>query len=370
MQKDYVMKDGKFYARVTYTDSLGKRRQIWRQAENKTDARNKADEIRRQLQTGSQSFEYRGTLDSYLDKWLESKAHKISSRTLEDYKGLLRLHIRPALGTKKLSAIRPLQIQEMVNALIAKGLSPRTVRYTHAVLSRSLNQAVKWGLITKNPAPLVELPKQTRKEMRVLDQDQAKRFLAQASQDRFSLAFHLAVITGMRPEEYLALQWPDIDLQKNTLTVQRTLVWERWTNKWYFGEPKTARSRRTIPIPAGLTKSLATLKAQQGERRLQLGEQYQNNNLVFASKVGTPVSIRNFERRHFKPILKQADLPDIRLYDLRHTCATLLLLAGENPKVVSERLGHASIVLTLDTYSHVLPNMQKDATDKLEALLR
>lgn len=174
----------------------------------------------------------------------------------------------------------------------------------------------------------------------------------------------------MRPEEYLALKWSDIDPSKGTATVQRTLLFRKGGG-WYYGEPKTSRSRRTVPLPASLIRLLTNHKRrQQMEARLRLGGMYQHNELVFAACEGTPLMTGNLTRRHFKPILNAAALPaSFRLYDLRHSCATLLLTAGENPKVVAERLGHASIVLTLDTYSHVLPSMQQAATEKLENIL-
>src|SRR5581483_8532548 len=167
---------------------------------------------------------------------------------------------------------------------------------------------------------------------------------------------------------YLALKWSDIDLKEGNAVVRRTLVWRK-SGGWYFGEPKTSRSRRTVPLP----QSLRMHRRLQNELKLQLEaaerEAFQKNDLVFAASNGMPHAIRNLKQRHFKPILKRAELPMIRLYDLRHSCATLLLAAGENPKVVSERLGHASITLTLDTYSHVLPTMQQSATEKLERIL-
>ena len=173
----------------------------------------------------------------------------------------------------------------------------------------------------------------------------------------------------MRPEEYLGLQWKDVDLERGTVAVRRALVW-REKGGWYFGEPKTARSRRSIPSPAPILRALAEHKRKQAEERLKLGPDYQHHDLVFATPEGGPLAPRNLKRRHFRPILERAKLPsDFRLYDLRHSCATLLLAAGEHPKVVSERLGHATIILTLDVYSHVLPTMQEAASTKLENIL-
>lgn len=251
-----------------------------------------------------------------------------------------------------------------------RGLSSRTVRYTHAVLTSALKQAVKWLMLSQNPAALVDLPKLGRKEMKALSAQEAARFLGAASKDRWAVIFAIALTTGMRPEEYLALQWKDIDLKKGLVTVQRALVWRSKGRGWVFTEPKTPKSRRNIPLPASIVRSLVSHKRRQGEEKLKAGGDYQTNDLVFATREGGPLIRRNLLRRHFRPILKKAGLPEsIRLYDLRHTCATLLLAANEHPKIVSERLGHANITLTLDTYSHVLPSMQQAASEKLERIL-
>lgn len=186
--------------------------------------------------------------------------------------------------------------------------------------------------------------------------------------DRYEALFNIAVIAGLRPSEYLGLQWKDVDFDSGLVTVRRTLSWLR-DMTWYFGEPKTATSRRSVPLPPQVLRMLREHRRRQAEERLKAGARYENHDLVFCGNEGNPINPRNLITRHYKPALKRAGLPRIRLYDLRHTCATLLLVAEENPKVVSERLGHSSVVLTLDTYSHVLPSMQKAATDKLAGML-
>lgn len=327
------------------------------------------------------------TVDEYLDRWLRTAAKpRLRAHTFVHYSELLTRYVRPAIGKKRLSDVRPLDIQALYSHMTAPklkkddepqpgvtyglGLSARSVRYTHAVLSSALKQAVKWLMLSQNPAAPVDLPRATRKEMKALTPDEAGRFLTAAREDRLSTLFSLALTTGMRPEEYLALQWKDVDLEKGTATVQRALVWNRKGGGWTFTAPKTARSRRSIPIPGSVVRALVSHKRQQSASRLKAGAAYQNHDLVFATREGTPIMPRNLLSRHFKPTLKRAKLPDtIRLYDLRHTCATLLLSANEHPKIVSERLGHASITLTLDTYSHVIPSMQKAASEKLEKML-
>jgi integrase len=203
--------------------------------------------------------------------------------------------------------------------------------------------------------------------MQSLSSEGAGRFLAAAVADRWHVLFALALATGVRPEEYLGLQWQDVDLERGIVTIRRTLVWRKG-GEWYFGEPKTVRSRRNIPLPASVRTALTEHRRRQGAERLKAGPAYQNNDLVFAMSDGRPVLLRTLDRLHFKPTLKRAGLSQtIRLYDLRHTCATLLLSAGEHPKVVSERLGHASITLTLDVYSHVLPTCRRRRHKKWRA---
>jgi integrase len=312
------------------------------------------------------------TVSEYLDQWLQTAAKpRLRERTFADYEDLVRRYIKPAFGKKKLSNVRALDVQTLYgNMQTELWLSARTVRYTHAVLSSAFKQAVKWGMLAQNPASLVDLPKQERQEMQALSPDDAAKFLEAAADDRYGVLFLFALITGMRPGEYLGLQWKDLDLQKGVVTIQRTLVWRRRGGGWYFSEPKTSRSRRSIPIPFSLVQALIQHKRRQGEERLKAGPNYQKLDLVFATPEGGPLMVQNLFRRHFKPILKKAGLPEsIRLYDLGHSCATLLLAENENPKVVSERLGHSTVMLTLDTYSHVLPSMQRAASDKLENIL-
>jgi integrase len=311
------------------------------------------------------------SLDKYLENCLESVVRsRVREATFDDYKYLLDRYVSPTLGAIKLCDIRSIDIQKVYGDMLSeKELSARTVRMTHAVLSSAMKQAVRWHMLQRNPCEFVDLPRMARKEMQALTPEEAGRFLDAARADKLGIVLSFALATGMRPEEYLALKWSDLDLHAGNSTVRRTLIWRKGGG-WYFGEPKTSRSRRTIPIPKSLVGELADHRRKQAESRLKKGADYQNNDLVFASGEGTPILLRNLVRRHFQPVLTRARLsPTLRLYDLRHSCATLLLSAGENPKVVSERLGHASIVLTLDTYSHVLPSMQQAATEKLEKIL-
>jgi integrase len=246
------------------------------------------------------------------------------------------------------------------------GVAIAVVRHTHAVLHNALEQAVAWKKITSNPCalPAVVLPKVKTEELTVLSQDDAAMFLQVAGTMSYGFLFEFALLTGMRPEEYLALQWPDIDFERATAMVQRVLI--RHKKSWTFEEPKTKGSRRPVSLPATLVHKLSAHKRAQAEQRLRVGASWQDHKLAFCGKSGAPLTIPNITYRYFRPLLEKAKLPHMRLYDLRHSHATLLLIAGEHPKVVSERLGHASIRITMDTYSHVLPNMQERTATQLE----
>lgn len=334
----------------------------------KKDADRYLTAVRREMDLGTFVEPTAMSINEYLDRWLQDAARpRVSRRTADGYAGLLDRYIRKPLGHKRLDKLQPLDIQAVYGAMQARGLSARIVRHAHSALHNALKQAVKWGLLPRNPSDLVELPKVPHKERRVLSPVEAADFLKAAAEMPHGLIFEFALITGMRPEEYLALKWADVDFERRTAQVKRALV--RHKKSWSFEEPKTARSRRTVYLPAALLQKLSAHRRRQAEARLKLGAAWQAFDLIFCSDEGTPLTIPNITYRYFRPILTKAKLPRIRLYDLRHSCATLLLIAEENPKVVSERLGHSTIVLTLDTYSHVLPTMQQQATARLEKLL-
>ncbi len=306
-------------------------------------------------------------LNEYLDQWLEASVKpRVRPRTFDSYLESLRLYIRPGLGQRRLSEVTPLDIQTIYSGLTERGLSARTVRYAHSLLRQALEQAVQWQMLQQNPAQRVDLPRQRREEMRALSPQEARQFLEAVAGTRYGALFEVLLTTGLRPGEALGLKWTDVDLEEaGRLTVQRAYAPGRG-----FEEPKTPRARRTVPLPASTVQTLRRHRKQQAEDRLKAGPKYEDNGLLFTGENGRPVHYRNLVRRHFKPLLKEAGLPEtLRLYDLRHSCATILLAAGENPKIVSERLGHASVTLTLDTYSHVLPDMQEQAAAKLEAML-
>lgn len=308
------------------------------------------------------------TLNEFFEKWLKTVSRiKTSERTSDGRESRYNRYFRKTIGVRRLDKLNVLDIQKIYGEMLERGLSGQTIKGAHSVLRCALNQAVKWNLLSRNPSMYVELPKVERKERRVLTAEESRRFISASDTIKHGLIFEFALLTGMRPEEFLSVQWGDIDFERNTVQVRRALV--RHKGKWSFKEPKTSKSRRTIVLPGSIMHKLIKHKNKQIIQKLSALNLWENHDLVFCSEFGTPHSIPNLTYRYFRPILLKAELPQIRLYDLRHTHATLLLMLEENPKVVAERLGHSTIVLTLDTYSHVLPTMQRKATDKLEKLL-
>jgi len=309
------------------------------------------------------------SMEKFLNEWLENIARsRVREATFDGYKGIVDYYINPAIGSERLCDLRPDQIQQFYGQLQRKGLSARTVRYVHSVLSSALNHAEMQGMIFHNPCKRCQLPKQHKTEMKYFTPDQVRQFLEAAKNSKQYALFVLAIETGMRPGEYLALQWKDIDLENRTLSVRRTVKVKKGGG-FYYSTPKTAKSNRPLTLTPELIAALKAQRIEQLQAKMQIRDVYRENDLVFPNEIGDPMLIGNLRKRYFEKIVKDAGLPKIRLYDLRHTSATMLLSEGEHPKVVSERLGHASIVLTLDTYSHVLPNMQKQATAKMGKLM-
>lgn len=309
----------------------------------------------------------RQTLGEFANRWVTDARPGIQERTRESYRWVMEHYLVPTLGGRRLDQLNPSEIQRLY-ASLQERLSGRTVRYAHSILHAMLETACKWGMIASNPASKVEPPRQTRREMRALGESEAQRFIEAAKEDRFYALWILLVSTGLRPGEALGLKWADVDWDNARLRIQRVLVRLK-AGAWHFAEPKTERSRRVVSLPQGLISILKTHRARQLHERLKAGADYTELDLVFGARSGQPLDYRLLRRRHFTRVLAKAGIKGIRVYDLRHTCATLLLAAGEHPKVVSERLGHSSIVMTLDVYSHVLPDMQQRAAESLEKML-
>lgn len=314
------------------------------------------------------------TVAEYLERWLGTHAQKVSARTLADYRYTLEAYVVPHVGTARLHALRTSDVQRMIGALVEHGLAPRTIRMAVRILKSALEQAVRWQELGRNPAAGAELPAGEAKEMHALSAEDVGKLRKALAGTRFALLVDVLLDTGMRPGEALGLRWADVDLDAAEVSVRQALSRRRGRkgekSAWELGAPKTKRSRRTIPLNPAVVDGLRRHKAAQAAHVLKLKLYQRDLDLVFAERLGGPLSLRNLTGRHFKPALKAAELPrTVRVYDLRHTCASLLLAAGEPITVVSQRLGHTSAAVTLGVYAHVLPGQQKSATEKLGALI-
>ena len=318
---------------------------------------------------GSLIFDARNlTLGDYLYRWLnDSVRDTVRQRTWERYEQMVRVHIKPTLGRTKLKTLNSAQVRGLYREKLDVGLAPRTVGYVHTTLNKALKDALADGLIPRNSASTVKPPKVAKKEITPLSPEQASTFLEAARGDRFEVLYIVAITAGLREGELLRLKWQDVDLEARTLSVRRTLSEAR--SGRFFESPKNGKGR-SINLTTRATDALKRHKGAQNEERLRLGTLWRDNDLVFPSRIGTPMNARNLTARSFKPLLERAGLPKtVRLHDLRHTCATLLLGKGVHPKIVQELLGHATIAITLDTYSHVLPNIQGEAVSAMESAL-
>ena len=308
------------------------------------------------------------TVGDYLERWLKDAEGTVRRSTFEGYEYAVRPHIVPALGRIKLKDLTPAHLRSFYRDRLDSGRAPSTVHKLHVVLHKALKAAVADGLIPRNAAAGLKLPRITREEIDPLTEEEARRLLETASGDRLEALYVLALNTGMRQGELLALKWDDVDLERGVLRVRRTLT--HVDKAFVLGEPKTKNSRRTIRLTTSAVTALRAHLSRQLEEMERMGSLYRPGGLIFATESGTLINPSNLRNRSFKPLLKRAGLPPARFHDLRHTCATLLLGRDVNAKVVSEMLGHSSISITLDIYSHLLPDMQEKAAKALEEAFR
>jgi integrase len=300
------------------------------------------------------------TVGEYLDVWLKGSVYgSVRRSTYDRDTNLVNNHIKPILGRLKLKRLNSAHVQSFYRDRLDTGLSASTVHKMHDILRRGLAQAVSWHLVPRNVADTVKPPRPAPKEMHALSANETRKLLEAAGGDRLESLYILAIHTGMRQGEMLALRWQDVDLENAVVSVRRTLT--RSGGRVVFGEPKTNKSRRSIRLTSQAVEALRGHLERQLRDMEILGDRYQDQGLVFATDTGGPINPSNLRQRSFASLLTRAGLPHMRFHDLRHTCATLLLSRGVHPKFVQELLGHATIAITLDTYSHVMPSMG-DAT--------
>jgi integrase len=309
------------------------------------------------------------TLGAFLEAWLTDVVRlSVRPRTYASYRYVVGLHLTPALGDITLAALSPADVQAFLNAKAASGLSPRTVAYLRGVLRGALGHAERMDLVSRNVARLAKPPRIPRRPVSPLSAEQARTFLAAIRGDRLEALYLVALGVGLRQGEILGLRWPDVDLEAGTVTVRHALA--RIEGELMLVEPKSATSRRVVPLPALVREALVAHRVRQAQEHLPLRPEPPDPfaELVFTTTLGTPLDGISVTRR-FQRILVAAGLPRQRFHDLRHACASLLLAQGVPARVVMETLGHSEISLTLNTYSHVLPSLGREAALRMDEVL-
>jgi integrase len=307
------------------------------------------------------------TVAEFLDQWLtEVVQPNVRPWTYKGYEVHVRLHLKPSIGHIPLDKLTPLHVQQLLNAKKSEGLSAKSIRYIRGTLRTALNQAVRWELLTRNPAGLVDGPRVEHYEIHPFTPDEARTFLAALKGDRLEALYSVALTMGLRQGEALGLCWKEVDLEMGYLRVSQQL--QRFDGKTRLVEPKTPRSRRTLALPASIVRALKEHRDRQQSEREAAGDKWTETGLVFTTPNGKPIDATRVSK-DFHRHLDRAGLSQRRFHDLRHSCATLLLVQGVSPRVVMEVLGHSQISLTMNTYTHVLPELRRQAADRMDELL-
>ncbi|UOY93157.1 site-specific integrase [Ectobacillus sp. JY-23] len=348
----------------------GKRKQIKRRGfESKRDAMDEMTKLKAEMLENAFLDLTKMTYATYLEEWFQERKSRLQQSTFEIHSIFYRNVIKPKLGHLKLQQIAPIQIQKFVNDLVNDtSYSEHTIHLIFRIVSASLKKAKVLKLIKENPSTGITLPKIRQQEIHVWSLEQVNFFISEAKKikrlTRCHIGFLISIFTGMRQGEVLGLRWKDIDFDTQTIFVRQTLT----QNAKVKAGAKNQASLRSIHIPNKLIDELRTYRKQLLQEKLLLGQSYYDNDLVICTRDGKPMIPRNF-RKEFYKVVEKVGLPKIRFHDLRHTHATILIQQNVNVKLISERLGHSDIQTTLNTYSHVLPDMQKSVSDKLDKII-
>jgi integrase len=347
-------------------DESGKYRQKWETVKgSKKDAERRLAELLHQLDTGTYIQPGKETVTQYLEQWLTDHARpNLSPRGYERYESIARVHLIPCIGKIALSQLRPQHIQKLYASKLKEGLHAGTVRYHHVVLHKALQTALKWGLVSRNAADGVDVPRAKRTEMQTWNEREIHQFLEVAKDTQYHSLFYTALFTGARRSELLALRWQDIDFIFSQISIGRSLHHLN-DGSYVFTQPKSAKSNRTIALPPSAFMVLNDYRKQKEAEALLLGTTLKDNDLVFCTIESKPLRPNTISRA-WRNLAVKAGVRVIRLHDARHTHASLMLKQGIHPKVVQERLGHSTIAITLDTYSHVTPGLQEAAAKRFD----
>ncbi len=362
-------KDGRYEGRYTVQTPDGpKRKHIY--GRKYKDVQKRLAEAMGDAARGIVVDDKKLTVGEYLDRFLEDvQRGSVRESTYSRDKYLVTNHVKPTLGRTKLKDLNAMHLQRLYREKLDAGLSASTVQKVHHIIHKALSQAVRWDLITRSPADAVKAPTHTPEERHPLSAEEARRLLEAARGDRLEALYVLAVTTGMRRGELLGLKWADVDLEGAMVSIRRTLTRTGGGKGVALGDPKTKRSRRTVPLTREATEALSRHLERQLREIQEAGDLYDDQGLVFTTEAGTPINPSNLRQRSFAPLLKKAGLRHVRFHDLRHTTATLLLGKGVHSKFVQELMGHASVAITLDTYSHAVPGMGAQTAAAMEDVL-
>jgi integrase len=363
----YERPDGRWTAAVELGWQGGKRRRKYVYGRTRREVAQKLRAVQRAQQDGGVLADERTTVERYLIDWLAVVKPSLRWRTWQRYEQYARLHAIPGIGRVRLSKLTPQHLQGLYADRLRAGLSPTSVLHLHRLMHRALGQAVRWNLVPRNVADLVDPPRMPRYEHAAFTPEQAERFLAAIRGDRLEALFVLALVTGLREGELLGLRWSDVDLDAGTVTVRGAMQPDE-RGRRVIDETKTRSSRRLVVLPRLAVAAMLRHRTVQARERLRAGSRWEELGLVFPNTVGRAILPQNLVQRSLYPLLERAGLPRLRFHDLRHSAATLLLARGVHPKVVSELLGHAQIGITLDLYSHVSATMLRHAADAFDAL--
>ncbi len=348
--------------------STGKRKQQWITAgTSKREAEKQMTKLIHELDSGNYLKPDKTIMKEYFERWLSDYAKpNLSPRSYDRYTGIISKYFIPELGHIKLTQLKPEHLQKHYTTGINKGLSARTIRYHHALIHIALQTAMKWGLINRNVADAVDPPRFKRSTMQTWSENEVNCFLDTARESHYYSLFYTALFTGMRRGELLALRWQDVDFIYSQIYINRSLHQLR-DGTYIFTQPKSEKSRRTIAMSASLLLVLSEYRRTKEAEALLLGKTVNEADLVFNNS-GKPLR-PNTVTYAWERMAARAGVKVIRLHDARHTHASLMLKQGIHPKIVQERLGHTSIQMTLDTYSHVAPGIQEAAAESFDKLL-
>lgn len=358
-----LLKDGRWLARLTID---GRRKSFT--AATRAEVAKKLGAAIKARNDGLPAPNDRQTFGQFVERWLAAVAPSLRPKTHYNYAQLLRGHAVPLIGKTPLTKLRPTDLSRVYDERRKTGAAPASVLHLHRAIFRCLRYAERWGDVVRNVAALVDAPKVRRREMPSLNAEEARRLLDVAKGDRLEAFLVVALSTGMRSGELLGLQWKGIDLERGRISVVASLQ-PNSAHELILMEPKTPRSRRNIDIEPRVAAALRRHKAAQEMERRVAGESWVEYDLVFTTPGGAPIDGRHLIRAWFRPLLVKAGLPPIRIHDLRHSYASIALARGLHPKVVQEALGHSTIAVTLDLYSHVVPSLQREAAKEMGAAL-